>query len=204
MAAVPADTALSCPRCKFRWYFGNYSEGGVNYRCGGCEWWFSLGTPAIAAPGVPASTVNATNATGTIIGVTISGGTLTAVTVNGTQVGTTAGTYLVPNLGTINITYTVAPSWTWQLPVSNGAMTIGAVALPVASGGAYFTQGTQLFIDSATSSEVLTVGSGSGATSIVVGASAKAHNSAVSFGQVLISPVYNAVQQVPGAPGWGF
>lgn len=66
-----------------------------------------------AAPAVPASTVNATNSNAWAVAATITGGTLTAVTVNGVQVGTTAGTYWVPASGTINITYSVAPTWTW-------------------------------------------------------------------------------------------
>ena len=66
-----------------------------------------------SAPGVPASTVNATNNNAWAVCATISGGTLTAVTVNGVQVGTVAGAYFVPAGGTINITYSVAPTWTW-------------------------------------------------------------------------------------------
>lgn len=68
-------------------------------------------------PAVPASTVNATNTGSGPVSVTISGGTLTSVKVNGVQVGTTAGTYVVPAGQTISITYTVAPTWVWPAPV---------------------------------------------------------------------------------------
>jgi hypothetical protein len=39
---------------------------------------------------------------------------MTAVIVNGTTVGTGAGTYVVPAGGTISMTYTVAPAWAWS------------------------------------------------------------------------------------------
>lgn len=64
-------------------------------------------------PSVPASTVNQTNTNAWAVFVTITGGTLSSVKVNGTQVGTTAGTYVVPAGQTISITYTVAPTWAW-------------------------------------------------------------------------------------------
>jgi hypothetical protein len=38
---------------------------------------------------------------------------MTNVTINGSTVGTGAGTYLLPALGTITMTYTVAPTWNW-------------------------------------------------------------------------------------------
>lgn len=206
VAGVPAAVTLTCPRCKTLRSFFNV-DGGTLFRCGGCEWYWTLGTPAIATPAVPATTVNATNNTGTIIAATITGGTLTAVTVNGSQVGTTAGTYLVPAGGTINITYTVAPSWTWALPVINGSMIAGATAVPVASGGTYFTAGMKLFIDTSTAAEVLTVASGASATSIPVSPAAlKAHSNGTAFGTLLISSTLGGVgeDQVPASPGWGF
>src|SRR5258708_39337740 len=112
-AGVPVATRLTCPRCKFARLFFDIN-GSTLYRCSGCEWYWSVGAVAVpSAPAVPASTVNAVNASAGIIAVTITGGTLTAVTVNGTVVGAAAGTYLVPANGTISITYTVAPAWTW-------------------------------------------------------------------------------------------
>lgn len=70
-------------------------------------------TGTTATPAVPASTVTATNTNAWPVFVTISGGTLTQVFVNGVQVGTTAGTYVVPAGGTISITYSVVPTWAW-------------------------------------------------------------------------------------------
>jgi len=70
-------------------------------------------TPTISTPGFPASTTPVTNTNNVTVFVTITGGTLTSVVVNGTQVGTTAGTYQVPAGGTIAITYSVAPTWSW-------------------------------------------------------------------------------------------
>jgi hypothetical protein len=60
---------------------------------------------ATPATGVPVQNTNAfpVNA---VIGA--NGATITAVTVNGVQVGTTAGTYVVPAFGSISISYTVA------------------------------------------------------------------------------------------------
>lgn len=204
MTAVPADAALFCPRCQFRWYFVNISEGGVTSKCGGCEWTFTLGTPTINTPAVPASTVTAANASGSIVAVTITGGTLTQVKVNAVQVGTTAGTYLVPVGGTISITYTVAPAWAWALPVTSGAMAVGAVSLPVASGGTNAVAGQLLLGDAGTGSEVFLVGSGSTGTSIVISPSAKAHGGGISFGNVVLTPANLTAQRVPAAPGYGF
>jgi len=76
---------------------------------------------AISTPAVPASTVPATNDTGQYLNVNITGGTLTFVFVNGAQVGTTAGNYTVPPGGTISITYSVAPTWTWTSANTSGS-----------------------------------------------------------------------------------
>jgi len=69
--------------------------------------------PVISNPGMPASNTPVTNTYGYPVYVTITGGTLTNVLVNGVSVGTTAGTYAVPVLGTIAITYSLAPTWNW-------------------------------------------------------------------------------------------
>src|SRR5579859_377528 len=65
-------------------------------------------TPSMPASGTPqVSTYNWP------VFVTITGGTISNVTINGSTVGTTAGTYVLPALGTITITYSVAPTWAW-------------------------------------------------------------------------------------------
>lgn len=78
----------------------------------------ALGAVYAGAPAVPASGVNATNNSGGPVAVTINGGTVTAVTVNGVQVlaGTSlAGSVVSVDKGqTISVTYSVAPTWTWN------------------------------------------------------------------------------------------
>lgn len=44
--AIPSEIFVTCPRCKIARTFTDVSGGGVQYRCGGCEWSFSLGTQA--------------------------------------------------------------------------------------------------------------------------------------------------------------
>lgn len=66
-----------------------------------------------AAPGVPVSNTPLTSTLNWDVLVTITGGTMTNVVINGVSVGSGAGTYVLPALGTITLTYTVAPTWTW-------------------------------------------------------------------------------------------
>lgn len=67
-----------------------------------------------STPAVPASGVAATNTGSCPQVVVISGGTtVTTVTVNGINVGSGDGTYMVPAYGTIAVTYSAAPTWTW-------------------------------------------------------------------------------------------
>lgn len=92
-----------------------------------------VGGGTIANPSVPASGTPVTNTYNDAVQVVISGGTMTSVMINGVQEGTGAGTYQVPSGGTIQLTYTVAPTWTWTLigssvttpsvPSSNTAVT---------------------------------------------------------------------------------
>lgn len=72
------------------------------------------GAPGLTTPAVPASTTPVTNTSGFPVLVVITGGTMTAVIVNGVTVGTGAGTYALPNGQAISMTYTVAPTWSWQ------------------------------------------------------------------------------------------
>jgi hypothetical protein len=69
---------------------------------------------AVTTPSVPASTTPVTNTTGAPVLVSVTGGTVTVVAVNGTTVATATGAnVVVPANGTIAITYSVAPTWTW-------------------------------------------------------------------------------------------
>lgn len=86
--------------------------------------------PAVLTPAVPATTVTATNSNTFPVQVVIgaNGSTITAVTVNGSGVGTAAGTYVVPAAGTVSITYTVAtPTWVWT------AIAYGVSGSPIGS-----------------------------------------------------------------------
>lgn len=93
---------------------------------------FAVGTPGLTlvAPAVPGSTVNANNNYHGSVAVTITGGTLTQVFVNGVLAGTTAATYIVPAHGTISITYTVAPTWTWASAASLVTTTFASEFIP--------------------------------------------------------------------------
>jgi hypothetical protein len=92
----------------------------------------SPNAPAIATPAVPATTVTATNSNNFPVQVVIgaNGATISAVTVNGSSVGSAAGTYVVPAAGTIAISYTVAtPTWAWTALVAG--ISGAPVTLPV-------------------------------------------------------------------------
>jgi hypothetical protein len=65
------------------------------------------------APSFPTTTTPVSNTYGVPVVVTISGGTVTNVSVNGSTAGTADGTYILPYLGTIAVTYTGSPTWTW-------------------------------------------------------------------------------------------
>lgn len=81
-----------------------------------------LGGAVAAAPAVAASGTPVTNSTGGPVAVTLSGGTVTQVAVSG-QVVLVGGTNVtgsvvsVPAGGTITLTYSVAPTWTWKYGV---------------------------------------------------------------------------------------
>lgn len=79
---------------------------------------------APTAPPVPASEASAANPFAFPAGVTVSGGTVSAVAVNGTPQGSTSGYFLVPLNGTITLTYTAPPAWSWgTTTVAGGIMT---------------------------------------------------------------------------------
>ena len=94
---------------------------------------------AVVTPAVAASTTNVLNNTGQNVWVTITGGTLTAVKVNNVTVGTAAGLYFLPNGANISITYSVAPTWTWDPAGSTYDQIIGRCTEPygVPSAGTY-------------------------------------------------------------------
>jgi hypothetical protein len=67
----------------------------------------------VSTPGVPANNTPYVSLYDTTVHVTITGGTMTNVVINGTSVGSGAGTYTLPPRGTITLTYTSAPTWNW-------------------------------------------------------------------------------------------
>jgi hypothetical protein len=91
----------------------------ANERIGGlraADWQFTSFfeyTPAVSAPGFPATGVAVVSTYAYPVLVTIAAGTVTGVTVNGNSVGSADGTYLLPSLGSIAVTYTGSPTWTW-------------------------------------------------------------------------------------------
>jgi hypothetical protein len=90
------------------------------------------------------------NPNGSTCAVTITGGTVTVISVNGTATGLTSGTVVVPVAGTIAITYSVAPTWTWA---PYGA----SISPPSEMGVGYsvkFIKGTTIYADSTAGSSV--------------------------------------------------
>jgi len=102
--------------------------------------WFEFSS-AVTNPGVPASTTPLVSTYNFPVLVNIVGGTMTNVSINGQTVGTGAGTYLLPALGTITLTYTVAPTWTWT---AVGTEHNALAGLPRADEGAMYFRGTSL------------------------------------------------------------
>lgn len=196
-AIQPGATYATCPRC----WFGAPMDptGALTFRCSRCEWTFTFSAPAVSSPAVPATGVTAANGTGTVVAVTVTGGTLTAVTVNGTQAGTTAGLYLVPPGGTIAITYSVAPTWAWALPVTSATVTAGGTALTFAPVGTNvaFTDGQVLIVDPSGTSDVVTVSGTPTATSVPVNSLNATHNSGVAVTVAQLATALSAVEAVP-------
>jgi hypothetical protein len=89
----------------------------------------------------------------------------------------------------------VAPTGTLSAAIVTPA---SATALTVASGGASFTNGMRLLIDTSVNAEVAQVTGTPTGTSIPVplGSLAKAHSNGAAFGQLAISITYAGVGQV--------
>jgi hypothetical protein len=197
-ALQPAEvTKLTCPRCRTLARFVPLAA--LEFRCSRCEWAFTLAAATVSSPAVPLTTVAVTNGTGTVVAVTISAGTLTFVYVNGVQAGTTAGTYLVPVGGTISITYSVAPTWAWALPVTSASAVAGGTALTFAPTGtnAAFAVEQVLIVDPSGTSDVVKVNGTATATSVPVNSLNLAHNSGVSVTVAQLTPALSSVEAVP-------
>ena len=198
----PAEvTKLTCPRCRFPARFVPLAA--LEFRCSRCEWAFNLAAPSVSSPAVPASGTATTNlvanGSGTVVAVTISSGTLTFVYVSGVQAGTTAGTYLVPVGGTISVTYSVAPTWAWALPVTSASAGAGGTSLTFAPTGTNvaFTAEQVLIVDPSGTSDVVKVNGTATATSVPVNSLNLAHNSGVSVTVAVLTPALSSVEAVP-------
>ena len=63
MAVLPVSALVICPRCKTLRSFVNVSAGGVQYRCGGCEWTFTFAAVAPTGTATAAITLPLTTFT---------------------------------------------------------------------------------------------------------------------------------------------
>lgn len=101
--------------------WGNLLTAGIRTDTGATNGTAFDGAGGFATPAVPASTTPVTNTSALPMTVVISGGTVTTVLVNGVSAGSGDGTYSVPQGGTIAVTYSVAPTWTWTAVTAFGA-----------------------------------------------------------------------------------
>ncbi|HTX28853.1 MAG TPA: hypothetical protein VME19_17755 [Streptosporangiaceae bacterium] len=87
---------------------------------------------------------------------------------------------------------------------TNAAITAGtSTALSVASGGASFTSGMILVVDSGSLTEIVTVsGTPTGTSVPVPGGFAHSHASGAAFGQMLLTPSQAASQADTPVSGW--
>lgn len=93
-------------------YSANVRQGGL--RAGEIDFvTFMDNASAVSTPGVPSTTVAYVSTYANPVVVTVSGGTVTNVKVNGVTVGSGDGSYLLPAFGSITLTYTGSPTWTW-------------------------------------------------------------------------------------------
>jgi hypothetical protein len=69
------------------------------------------------------------------VALTIAGGTVSAIAINGTTTGLTSGVFFVPAGGTVNVTYTVAPTTFSSAGTSQVSPTLAFADLYAASAG---------------------------------------------------------------------
>jgi hypothetical protein len=91
------------------------------------------------APAVPSTTVAAVNGYPLPALVTITGGTVTLVQVGAATMATSSpASVIVPSGGSITLTYSAAPTWTWaaaELPQSGSSSMVVAVSGTAPAGG---------------------------------------------------------------------
>lgn len=200
-AIAPQRVKMSCPRCWFMAHFSPYAA--LTFRCLRCEWPFTLAAPSVSAPAVPTSGTATTNlvsnTTGTVVDVNVSGGTVTKIYVSGADSGQTSGDVYVPVGGTVSITYSAAPTWTWALPVTSAGVSAGGTALPFTAHGDQFAQNQVLIIDPAGTSDVVTVNGTPTGTSVPVNSLNSAHLTGVSVTVAALTPALSGagLENVP-------
>lgn len=115
-------------------------QGGLR----GSAWSFTSffeSAPTVSTPGVPASGTPVVSTYNYGVLVTVIGGTGTQVSINGVNQGSFDGTYVLPALGTIILTYSAAPTWSW---VAIGTEHQALAVIPTADVVATYFRGTTL------------------------------------------------------------
>ena len=194
---------IRCPRCWFPAPFVDLN--GTVFRCGRCEWKFSLTAPSLsAAPAFPATTVTVTNPYATPVAavITLNGATIASFAINGTAAGAaTAGTYIIPAGGTFTPAYTVAsPTWTWALPALSAGVSAGGTALtfaPASTQPLPVAVGQVLIVDPAGTSDVVVVNGTPTGTTVPVNSLNSAHLTGVLVAVAQVAPTHPSVQVVP-------
>ena len=130
--AYPA-TGVAVPNLTGQWVGATFTGGTT--QCVACS---PPVVPPVTTPAVPGSTVTATNTNPYPVLVQLTGGTTTVVAVNSVTVATTTpANVVVPAGGTIAVTYTVVPTWTWTAIFAGvcGAPITAPFSVPVPPGG---------------------------------------------------------------------
>lgn len=106
VATIPVNSLAFCPRCKALRSFVDVSQGGVQYRCSGCEWLFTF---TAVAP------------TGTGTAAVVTPATTLAITVASGGASFTAGMRLLYDVGTLAEVVVVTTTGTaTNIPVAGG------------------------------------------------------------------------------------
>lgn len=113
--------AVSTPSNGFSGEWGTLLTPGIRTDAAATNGTGFDGAGGFVTPAVPLSTVPVSNTSAMPMTVVISGGTVTTVLVNGVSAGSGDGTYTVPQGGTIAVTYSAAPTWTWTAVTAFGA-----------------------------------------------------------------------------------
>jgi hypothetical protein len=120
----------------------------------------------ITSPVVPASGTPLYNTNPFPVVINVIGGTVTVIAVNGVTTGLTSGPVYVPAGGIITITYSVAPTLTWQ-SIGSGSLMINSKLDPLQGanpqGATYSVAGSQ-FLDWENQQPLYAIGIGGNVT----------------------------------------